>query len=69
MCGSWVDKEIQYEMPEDDEAEYQLALEHMARLIEYDVNSAQRLGVHDEKSDWYDLAKNPWLNTQEREHA
>ena len=33
------------------------------------MNSAQRLGVLDEKSDWYDLANNAWLNSEQREYA
>jgi hypothetical protein len=33
------------------------------------VNSAKRLGVLDERSDWYELAGNTWLNKEQREYA
>ena len=33
---------------------YEQALMHRDKLIEYDVNAARRLGVIDEKQDWYE---------------
>jgi hypothetical protein len=41
---------------------YEQALAHRDRLIEYDDNAARRLGVIDERSDWYELSNNTWLN-------
>ena len=46
FCGSWVDRETTYDIG-DDLNEYEVALNHRDRLIEYDVNAAQRLGVLD----------------------
>jgi hypothetical protein len=31
-------------------------------LIDFDLNAARRLGVLDERSDWYELSNNTWLN-------
>ena len=72
FCGAWVDRETFYDVNELGEGEdhggkdlqekYEKALEHRDRLIEYDVNAAKRLGVVDERSDWYELAGNTWLN-------
>jgi len=45
-CGAWVDRETMYDVG-DDLAEYETALRHRDRLIEFDVNAAQRLGVLD----------------------
>jgi len=33
------------------------------------VNAAKRLGVVDERSDWYDLSSNTWLNKDQRKYA
>jgi hypothetical protein len=41
---------------------YEQALLHRDKLIEFDVNAAKRLGVLDERSDWYELSNNTWLN-------
>ena len=41
---------------------YEQALQHRDKLIEYDVNATRRLGVIDEKQDWYELSNNTWLN-------
>ena len=76
FCGAWVDRETTYdvrelgEVDEDDDgsraealaAEYETALRHRDKLIEYDVNAAKRLGVIDERQDWYELSNNTWLN-------
>ena len=42
---------------------YEQALLHRDKLIEFDVNAAKRLGVLDERSDWYELSNNTWLNS------
>jgi hypothetical protein len=38
-------------------------------LIDFDVNAQKRLGVLDERSDWYELANNTWLNKDQRSFA
>ena len=43
---------------------YETALNHRDKLIDFDVNSSKRLGVLDERSDWYELAGNTWLNKE-----
>ena len=43
---------------------YEQALEHRDKLIEYDVNAAKRLGVLDERTDWFQEGKNKWLNEE-----
>ena len=48
---------------------YEQALHHRDKLIEFDVNAAKRLGVLDERSDWYELSNNTWLNKEQRKHA
>ena len=65
-CGVWVEKDDDdyQEITEEDSSLYEVALNNRNRLLEYDLNSAQRLGVLDEKSDWYDLANNNWLNKE-----
>ena len=68
FCGAWVDRETMYDVGEDSN-EYEVALQHRDRLIEYDVNAAQRLGVLDAQSDWYDLSNNTWLNKEQRKYA
>jgi len=50
----------------DDQDAYEIALNHKDKLIDFDVNAAQRLGVLDAQSDWYDLANNTWLNKEQR---
>lgn len=69
FCGMWVDRETMYDysvMGEEAEKglsyHYEQALAHRDRLIEYDDNAARRLGVIDERSDWYELSNNTWLN-------
>ena len=37
--------------------------------MEYDEDSARRLGVIDERSDWYELSNNTWLNKDQRNYA
>ena len=66
FCGTWVEKDDDDppDINEDDKALYEVAINHRNRLLEYDRNSAQRLGVLDEKQDWYDLANNNWLNKE-----
>ena len=56
-------------MPDEDEEKYVQALKHRNKLIEFDENSAQRLGVLDEKSDWYELSQNTWLSKDQRDYA
>ena len=53
----------------EDRNEYEVALNHRDRLIEFDVNAAKRLGVLDAQSDWFDLANNTWLNKDQRKYA
>jgi hypothetical protein len=53
----------------DDLPQYEVALRHRDKLIEFDVNAAQRLGVLDAQSDWFDLANNTWLNKEQRQYA
>ena len=48
---------------------YEKALEHRDKLIDYDDNSAKRLGVVDESTDWYDLSKNAWITKDQRNYA
>lgn len=69
FCGAWVDREQMYEVDEEDYAFYETALEHRDRLIDFDVNAQKRLGVLDERSDWYELANNTWLNKDQRTFA
>ena len=58
-----------YDVGEGNETSYEVALQHRDKLIEFDVNAAQRLGVLDAQSDWYDLANNTWLNKEQRQYA
>lgn len=44
-------------------------MQHRDKLIEFDVNAARRLGVLDERSDWYELSNNTWLNKDQRQYA
>lgn len=69
FCGAWVDREQMYDVDDEDHAYYTTALEHRDRLIDFDMNSSKRLGVLDERSDWYDLANNTWLNKDQRTYA
>lgn len=74
FCGALVLKgEMNYtgehELNEEEELKYEVALEHKDKLIDFDQNSAQRLGVLDAQSDWYDLANNTWLNKDQRKYA
>ena len=77
FCGAWVDRETVYDIREvigeaDDEEgeslstvmalEYEKALIHRDKLIEFDVNAAKRLGVIDAKQDWFEESNNTWLN-------
>lgn len=57
------------DLDEEDEPYYKTALEHRDKLIDFDINASHRLAVLDEKSDWYDLANNTWLNKEQREYA
>lgn len=50
------------DLDEEDSKAYKTALEHRDKLIDFDINAARRLGVLDERSDWYDLSNNTWLN-------
>lgn len=76
FCGAWVDTETMYDVAAvgDEQSlglslKYEEALHHRDKLIEFDVNSAKRLGVLDERSDWYDLSNNTWLNKEQRQYA
>ena len=77
FCGAWVDRETVYDIrevigeAEDEEGEslstvmaleYEKALIHRDKLIEFDVNAAKRLGVIDAKQDWFEESNNTWLN-------
>ena len=67
FCGTWVDRETRIDFEDDEEqAAYDKALDHRDRLIDYDINAARRLGVLDERSDWYELSNNTWLNKDQR---
>lgn len=44
-------------------------MDHRDRLIDYDINSAKRLGVVDQRSDWYEIANNAWSNKEQKEIA
>ena len=50
-------------------AQYEEALRHRDKLLEFDKNAAKRLGVIDEKQDWYELSNNPWINPEQRNYA
>ena len=63
FCGAWVDRENYYDVG-DDYVAYETALDHRDKLIDFDINAARRLGVLDERSDWFDLANNTWLNKE-----
>lgn len=82
FCGAWVDRETMYNVAEFEDIEeddigkvanlskaYEKALEHRDKLIEYDLDAAKRLAVIDERSDWYELANNTWLNKDQRHYA
>lgn len=76
FCGAWVDRETLYDVAGVGSEEsiglslkYEQALHHRDKLIEYDVNAARRLGVLDERSDWYELSNNTWLNKDQRNYA
>ena len=84
FCGAWVDREVVYDIREvigeaeneEDESlttvmalEYEKALQHRDKLIEYDVNAAKRLGVIDAKQDWFEESNNTWLNKDQRNYA
>ena len=69
FCGAWVDKDVMQELEEDLLPHYEIALNHRDKLIDFDINAAKRLGVLDERSDWYDLANNTWLNKDQRTYA
>lgn len=77
FCGAWVDREALYDIrevvgeAENDEEEsmttvmaleYEKALQHRDKLLEYDLNAAKRLGVIDAKQDWFEESTNTWLN-------
>lgn len=77
FCGAWVDRETTYDIREvigdaENEEEdslttamalqYETALQHRDKLIEFDVNAAKRLGVIDARQDWYDESNNTWLS-------
>lgn len=81
FCGNWVDRETIYdlnEIGEEDEGrsggrnlalQYELALQHRDKLLDFDRNAAKRLGVIDERQDWYELSNNTWLNENQRNYA
>ena len=49
--------------------QYETALHHRDKLIEYDTNAAKRLGVIDAKQDWFEESNNTWLNKDQRNYA
>jgi len=84
FCGAWVDRETAYDIrevigdPENEEEDslstamalqYETALQHRDKLIEYDVNAAKRLGVIDARQDWFEESNNTWLDKNQRNHA
>lgn len=85
FCGAWVDREQSYDIREvigdaedEDEGEsmttamamqYEQALQHRDKLIEYDVNAAKRLGVIDARQDWFEESNNTWLDKNQRNYA
>lgn len=80
FCGNWVDRETIYDLNELGEEEdnpsgrnlalqYELALQHRDKLLDFDKNAAKRLGVIDERQDWYELSNNTWLNENQRNYA
>lgn len=69
FCGAWVDRDDQQDLDDDLQTSYKVALTHRDKLMDFDRNAAKRLGVLDEKSDWYDLAGNTWLNKDQRKFA
>ena len=69
FCGTWVDREVAQDLDPELEDHYEIALNHRDKLIDFDMNAARRLGVLDERSDWYDLASNTWLNKDQRKFA
>lgn len=81
FCGNWVDRETMYDLTELGEDEdwpkngrnlalqYELALQHRDKLLDFDTNAAKRLGVIDERQDWYELSNNTWLNENQRNYA
>lgn len=68
FCGAWVDREQYYDVGDEYQA-YEVALDHRNKLIDFDLNAAKRLGVLDERSDWYELSNNTWLNKDQRKYA
>ena len=80
FCGNWVDRETIYDLNELGEEEdnpsgrnlalqYELALQHRDKLLDFDKNAAKRLGVIDERQDWYELSNNTRLNDNQRNYA
>lgn len=70
FCGTWVDRDTAAQEVEPElEPYYEMALNHRDKLIDFDLNAAKRLGVLDERSDWYDLSQNTWLNKDQRKFA
>lgn len=49
--------------------EYEKALQHRDKLLEFDRNAAKRLGVIDAKQDWFEESNNTWLNKEQRKHV
>ncbi|TNV83680.1 hypothetical protein FGO68_gene10563 [Halteria grandinella] len=70
FCGAWVNREAYQDLDdENDRDAYEQALRNRDRLIDYDVNAAQRLGVLDAQSDWFEVANDPWAKKDERDLA
>ena len=49
--------------------QYETALQHRDKLLEFDKNAAKRLGVIDAKQDWFEESNNTWLNKDQRNYA
>lgn len=58
FCGTWVDNYI--DVTGEDSYRVQAAVDHRDRLIEYDENSTQRLGIKDQRADWFELENDTW---------
>ena len=69
FCGNWVDNQ-QTEFDEARNTEsFKTAIEHRDRLIDYDINSQARLGIKDQRVDWYEIENDTWQRDENRQFA
>ena len=68
FCGNWVDS---YAPENEGEQDYKMkiAIEHRNRLIDYDENSTKRMGIKDQKSDWFEIENDTWQSRENWEKA